>query len=216
VQNRIVGILGRKGSGKSCALRELVARAPRLVVWDPMAEHGALCLNHLESIQRLVRFLHWSRGRSSWSANYVPHHDLAEEFNLFAGWIYRYGRMLVAVEEVPMISQPNWVPPEFDRLIRLGRHRQIDLVWTGQRAAEIARRLTAATDVFVLYAQTEARDLDALADRCGAEVAEKVSRLGLHGRLVFDVLGRTVCQGRLDDLLESFEPVRNRPLSKFA
>jgi hypothetical protein len=200
MQNRIIGVLGRKGSGKSCALRELVAHAPRLLVWDPMAEHGGLCRNRLESIQRLVAFLHWTRGKSVWTAHYVPHHDLAEEFNLLAGWVYRYGRMVLAVEEVPMISQPNWVPPEFDRIIRLGRHRRIDLVWTGQRAAEIARRLTAATDVFVFYAQTEARDLEALADRCGAEVAAEVSRLGLHDRVVWDVLNRTMRRGKLDGL----------------
>jgi hypothetical protein len=200
MQNRIIGILGRKGSGKSCALRELVAEVPRLLIWDPMCEHGSLCPNRLDNLQRLVAFLHWSRGKSVWRAHYVPHGDLVEEFDLVAKWVYRYGRMVLAVEEVPMVCQPNWVPPGFDHIIRLGRHRRIDVVWTGQRAAEIARRLTAATDVFVLFAQTEARDLEALADRCGVEVAAQVSRLGLHDRLVWDVLNRVVRRGKLAEI----------------
>jgi hypothetical protein len=106
-----------------------------------------------------------------------------------------------------MVCQPNWVPPGFDHIIRLGRHRRIDVVWTGQRAAEIARRLTAATDVFVLFAQTEARDLEALADRCGVEVAAQVSRLGLHDRLVWDVLNRVVRRGKLAEIC--FGPIES-------
>ena len=57
--------------------------------------------------------------------------------------------------------------------------------------AEVSRRITSATDRFVLFAHTEPRDLDAIADRCGREVAERVARLPLHGKLVWDA----VCVG---------------------
>jgi hypothetical protein len=64
----------------------------------------------------------------------------------------------------------------------------VDLLWTGQRFAEIPRRLTSTTDYFVLFGQREPRDLEALADRVGRDVAGRVERLPLHGRVIFDVL----------------------------
>ena len=71
--------------------------------------------------------------------------------------------------------------------MRLGRHRAVDILWTSQRAGEVARRLTAQTDVFIIFRHTEPRDLDAIADRCGREVSDRVSRLGLHEYLTWNV-----------------------------
>jgi ABC-type cobalamin/Fe3+-siderophores transport system ATPase subunit len=39
LQNRIVAIIGRKGSGKSTMLAERLKTADRLVVFDPLSEH---------------------------------------------------------------------------------------------------------------------------------------------------------------------------------
>lgn len=190
MQNRIIGILGRKGSGKSCMLRQVVAEVCRLLVFDPLCEHGEICPNRLDSIERLVAFLRWTRGKPVWRAHFVPHGDLYDQFDLFCRWVYHRGGMTLAIEEVPMFVHPNWAPMGFSEILRLGRHRQINMVWTAQRAAEVARQVTACTDVFVLFSQTEARDLDALAQRCGPEIAVKVARLGLHDYLVWDVVAR--------------------------
>src|SRR5215469_18422441 len=100
------------------------------------------------------------------------------------------GELLLAVEEIPLLCSASYIPPELGRLVRLGRHRRVSLLWTAQRAAEVSRTLTAMTDVFVLFSCTEPRDLDAIRERCGAEIAEKVSRLGLHDCLIWDVIGR--------------------------
>jgi hypothetical protein len=84
------------------------------------------------------------------------------------------------------------LPGQFDRLVRLGRHERVSMVWTAQRMVEVARRLTAATDYFVLFSHTEPRDLDGIAERCGAEVARQVAELPRHGRVVWNVVeGRT-------------------------
>jgi hypothetical protein len=55
--------------------------------------------------------------------------------------------------------------------------------------AEVARRLTAATDYFVLFSHTEPRDLNGIAERCGQTVARRVAELDRHGRLVWDAVG---------------------------
>jgi hypothetical protein len=52
-----------------------------------------------------------------------------------------------------------------------------------------------------LFSSTEPRDLDAIADRCGIAVAEKVSRLPLHGFIVWDVIARKeLAEGDIDVL----------------
>ncbi len=80
------------------------------------------------------------------------------------------------------------------KLIRTGRHRQIDITWTAQRASECARTLTSLTDEFVLFSQTEPRDLDAIAARCGDEVARKVAELGRHDYITWDVGARRLLE----------------------
>jgi hypothetical protein len=104
--------------------------------------------------------------------------------------VYRMGNLVFAVEEVPMVSRPGYLPPKFDRVVRLGRHHCVSVIYTAQRLSETARRLTAATDYFWLFAHAEPRDLDAISDRCGRDMADKVAKLGMHDSLIFGVAER--------------------------
>lgn len=100
--------------------------------------------------------------------------------------------MLFVVEEAPWVLKAGYMPPAFGKIVRTGRHRQIDLLWTAQRASEVSRTLTSATDVWIFYSQTEPRDLDAIAERCGREIADKTAGLGLHDSFVWDVIEREI------------------------
>ena len=100
--------------------------------------------------------------------------------------------MLFCVEEAPLVCKAGYLPPAFGKIVRTGRHRGIDLLWTAQRASEVSRTLTSATDLWILYSQTEPRDLDAIAERCGREVTDRVAGLGLHGSFTWDVIEREI------------------------
>jgi hypothetical protein len=194
VQNSIVGIVGRKGSGKSRYLCELLRYCPRYVVFDVMAEHAAQAHNRLESRAQLVRFLKWSRDQQTFASAYVPGGDLEEEIEEVSRLIYARGHLCFACEEVPLYTYPGYMPPRLGKLIRTGRHRHIDIVWTAQRAAEAPKTLTALTDIWILFSQVEPRDLGALADRCGREIADRVAALGLHDYFVFDAVTHEVVE----------------------
>jgi hypothetical protein len=196
VQNRIIGIVGRKGSGKSSRLRELLRYCPRFVGFDPMGEHAPQDgKNRFESPAQLARFLKWSREKETFAGVYVPSGELDEEIEEVSRLIYARGHLCFACEEVPLYTQAGYMPPLLGKLVRTGRHQQIDLVSTAQRAAEVPRMLTALTDVWILFSQTEPRDLSALADRCGRDVAERVAELGLHDCFVWDA----VAHGEIED-----------------
>jgi hypothetical protein len=192
-QNVIVGIAGRRGCGKSTVARRILERCPRIVLWDPLGEHR-WCPNELGSVGELERFLAWAEGRQTFAARCVVQWgDLEEEFDGVAELVYEYGDLVLGVEEVPLICTPGALPAGFDRLVRLGRHQRVSVLYTGQRLAEVARRLTAATDYFVLFRHSEPRDLDGIAERCGTEVAVRVSELSRHGSLVWDVVEGREC-----------------------
>jgi hypothetical protein len=100
--------------------------------------------------------------------------------------------MLFVVEEAPLVYRANYLSPAFGKIVRTGRHYGLDLLWTAQRAGEVSRALTSATDIFIFFSQTEPRDLDAIAERCGRDVAERVAGLGLHDSFCWDVIERKV------------------------
>ena len=140
--------------------------------------------------EELAAFLKWAFGQPKFAGRHVPmsgRHSLEVCLECMADNAYRMGNLTFAVEEVPMVSRPGYLPPKFDRVVRLGRHQSVSLIYTAQRLSETARRLTAATDYFWLFAHSEPRDLDAISDRCGREMAEKVACLGIHDSLIFGV-----------------------------
>jgi hypothetical protein len=194
VQNQIVGIVGRKGTGKSSYMRELLRRCPRFPVFDVMAEHTREGVNQVESSAKLAQFLKWSREQEKFAGSYVPDGALDEEIEEVSRLVYGRGHLCLACEEVPLYTQPGYMPPLFGKLVRTGRHRQIDIAWTAQRAAEVSKTLTSLTDIWILFSQVEPRDLSALADRCGREVADRVAGLGLHDFFVFDAVGHEVIE----------------------
>lgn len=194
IQNRIVGVIGRKGSGKSTFARRVLERCARLFVFDTMGEHSWVP-NTFRDMEKADQFLAWAETEECFAGRYVPEDEMQGDFAELAGIVYDQGEMLLAVEEIPLLCSASYIPPELGRLVRLGRHRRLSLAWTAQRAAEVSRTLTAMTDVFVLFSCTEPRDLDAIRERCGAEIAEKVSRLGLHDCLIWDVIERHEMSG---------------------
>ncbi len=189
IQNRIIGIVGRKGSGKSSRVGDLLRYCPRFVVFDVMGEHARQDGKNLcESPGQLASFLKWSREQKTFAGVYIPDGDLEEEIEEVSRGIYARGDLCFVCEEVPLYTQAGYMPPLFGKLIRTGRHQQIDVAWTAQRAAEVPKTLTALTDVWILFSQTEPRDLSALADRCGPDIAERVAGLGLHDYFIWDAV----------------------------
>lgn len=189
LQNRIVAIIGRKGTGKSTKLAEILAAEDRVLIFDPMAEHDFIP-NEADSPAELQDFFKWNRKKAEWAATFVPGEEIDEDVEEVSKIVYGRGDLTFAIEEVPLICSPGHLPPALGKLIRTGRHKKIDIYWTAQRAGECSRTLTSLTDEFILFSQTEPRDLDAIAARCGTPVADRVAALNGHDHIVWDVARR--------------------------
>jgi len=190
-QNKIIGLGGRKGTGKSTKARELLQNCSRLFCFDTMGEHRWIpdCFQDLD---KAVIYLLETHCYETFMGSIVPESDDEDaDFSEICSVVYDQGNMMFAIEEVVMLGcSPNHAPKKFKRLMRLGRHRNVDMLYTTQRLGECPRALTAATDIFILFSHTEPRDLDAIAERCGGDIARKVQGFEGHQFLIYDTVSR--------------------------
>jgi len=168
--------------------KQILPQCSRLFIHDTMGEHRWVP-DTFEDLDKAVIYLMESYQYESFMGRYVSESDDEEaDFAEICAVVYDQGNMMFAIEEVVMLGcSPNYAPPKFKKIIRLGRHRNIDMLYTTQRLGECPRMLTAATDVFILFAHSEPLDLDRIRERCGAEVARKVAGFQDHQFLIFDV-----------------------------
>jgi len=185
-KNLIVGCVGRKRSGKSRMAKRIMDRCARLFIFDSMGEHD--WVPNTVRPADLDKWYAWAEREPTWAARLIPQRDMAAEFALVCEASYAEGAHVLGIEELPMLCTAGHVPWEFARIVRLGRHRSLSVVWTAQRMAEIARTVSSATAWHILLSQREPRDLVALAERCGDAVADRVAVLPLHDYLVFDAV----------------------------
>lgn len=163
--NTIVSVFGRKGSGKTTLALELCQEHERVVVIDSTGEYPfeisegfEACAVALERAEERDRFRLSLRGSLE---------DLLDALEVCNDLT----RALVVVEETSFYCSPSDLPEPLSRLVRYGRHRELDQLYISRRAAEVSRDLTAQSDVIVTFNQREPRDLDYLARVAGADVS---------------------------------------------
>ena len=138
LQNRIVGVVGRKGSGKSTRVATLLKYCPPVFAFDPMCDHVELLPDAFEGVDaELDEYFRQARRTKTFACSFAPAENLEEDFEEVCHLVYDYRRMLFVVEEAPLVLKAGYMPPAFGRIVRTGRHRQIDLLWTRKIAAEL-------------------------------------------------------------------------------
>lgn len=187
-QNQIIAVAGCKGSGKTHALKEVLREARRLFVFDTMGDHRWIP-DTLDDLNQATIYLMETHSFPEFSGRFLPESDDEDaDFNTICAEVYDQGNMLFVVEELPMLGvSASSAPKKFKRIIRLGRHRNLDLIYTCQRLSEVWLTARSQTDVFVLFAHSEPADLEAIEKRCGAVIAQKVAALKGHDFIVYDV-----------------------------
>src|SRR5687767_9177601 len=94
-QNQIVGIVGRKGSGKSTRTSTLLKYAPRIVAWDPMEDHRRLLPDSYGTIcVELDEYFDEAQSQQTFACTYIPGDNLDSEFEDLSELVYFYGQML--------------------------------------------------------------------------------------------------------------------------
>lgn len=183
--NKIYGVIGSKGTGKSSFAQFVFRKRERAVVFDTMGEYDyGFCVS-----ERLA-FIQYMRQNKAFRICYLPLEpsDFSfvskavrlkgmESVSERAGDIRPQTNLLFIVEEVSQYCSAVSTDEEFSKCIQLGRHASLDILYTGQRFADIARRVTSQTDIFYCFRVAEPRDLEAIRDRFGDGVSDVISKL---------------------------------------
>jgi hypothetical protein len=202
MQNRIVLVVGFRGSGKSTIASGVLRANNGVFLFDPHGDPAYSWIpNMARSVEALEDYSRWRRevNPRRVGLRYIPDGrlDPYDALDGFCAWAWGWRNAWVCVEEVAeacrSVSSAG-LPPELRRIVNQGRHKGLNQIYTGLRYAEIPRPVSAGADVQILFRCQEPLDLDSMRPRIGAEAMEKVQALGQHEALVFfpDRTWRTV------------------------
>lgn len=175
MQNLIVTVLGRKGTGKTRLVQEVIREHRRVVVLDYLGEYGRdvdaeITYGRAEALEALIELER--------EADFVLScRELDYDDTLDLLFVLRHlRRALIVVEEASWLCSPSSMPREVAWLVRYGRHQELSQVYVAQRPAMLHRDVTSQSDVLVSFHQIEQRDVDYLRAFMGEE-AERVREL---------------------------------------
>lgn len=185
--NRIIGIVGPTGSGKSYVAGKITESYDRAAVYQIKRIHeepaflGAATDIFSNDIRTFCRRL----GAESFRYIYLPSEPTTEErnrlvmpdFELFIRCCYEREDMLMVIDEAHFLCDPHYIPVFFRSSVVMGRSRKLDVLYITQRMSMVHHDITANTHEFLFWQITEPADLDAIERRCGEEVRKKVSTL---------------------------------------
>jgi len=187
MQNEIITILGRKGSGKTRLSKHIIRAKKRVLIYDPIGQFSD-CGVVINNPMILIGYLKRNFTRN-FRAVYQPPDDIstdiAKEFKHVCEIVHCLEDIYFLVDEVDTYVTSSYCPPYFNNLVQRGRHKRISLVVTTRRHTETTRHLTAQSDILISFSQHEPNDLKYLGTFFGKE-AEKLPTLPLYHYLKFE------------------------------
>lgn len=192
MQNEIIGVLGCKGTGKTTWTKKLYMERNRVLAMDTLGEYGGFICEPPDVRKSLLKYLEDNPQKRTFRIAFRPE-KLEDDFNWFCqtAWALGSGTTII-IEEIDFFCQPNFAEPGLDKLIRYGRNRGVNMVYTAKRFPDVSRRLTSQTDRFILFRISEPGDLEGIRKRFGDDLTNRVKALPDFQCLDVDV--RTIGQ----------------------
>ena len=175
-EQKVVLIIGKRGSGKSYLANKVLRDRSRLFVYDCMGDFNEGVLFAYNQFAGLSRF--WrSHYKGSFRLIYRPLWP-ANQLELPAAMAWELGNMTFVIEEAAECCQPNQVKDSVAKLVRMGRHRNIEVVAITQRPYELDIMFRSQAKVMLVFNTTEPRDREWLRKVIGPEIEAKLDQLG--------------------------------------
>lgn len=156
--NYIVGVMGKKGSGKTELTMKALVNIRRYIVVDVMAEYEKGVVFY--DFDKMLKFLNqWKR--NDFHIIFRPTSD-PDTDKLF-DTVQKLNHFTLILEEVDRWCDPNRIDQRLLNLVKYGRHFKRNLIWISRNPFEVNRNLTRQYDMLISFVQTEPRDLEYLA-----------------------------------------------------
>lgn len=190
---KIIGIWGKRGSGKSTRAKMLIKNLDRLVVYDPVLEYNKEKCIVVNSIKNLLIAIKrgWKSGfriafQPDESADHVQ--NVADLCTYLTKVQQPYfdektnDKITFLIEEMSL-SVPNKNDPRLSKILNLcniGRHYGLEVIGISQRLAEVHTTFRGNTYENYFFALKGAVDIDAAAKILGKEKAERLLSVPVH------------------------------------
>lgn len=184
--NRIIGLVGPTGSGKSFMAADIMNQSERAAVYQIVRDDSnflraatdvydgdirSFCLALMEDNFRLVYRI--AEGAKKIEGNKI----VLPDFSQFIECCFTRRNMMMIIDEAHFLCNPRFIPASFWESIVTGRHMYLDIVYVTQRFSMVHHDLTANTHEFLFWNITEPSDLESIGNRCGEEVRDRVQNL---------------------------------------
>ena len=153
-KNEIIFVSGMRGSGKSYWVKNYLLSLPRLVVYDSLGEYKGQ-----KRVFQLIDLINFFKKKKEGFYDVIFDTYNNENFPLFCKVIMTQKNLYVIVEEIDFFSTPFFTCIELQKLIKYGRHYQINIIGISRRPAEVSRLFTSQATRFIIFSQKEPRDI---------------------------------------------------------
>lgn len=195
---KIIGIWGRRGSGKSTRAKEIIKNVNRLVVYDPILEYhkeGCIIVNNIKDMLILIK-KHWIKG---FKITYQPddNDDHVENVSKLCEILKKIQKpyfdekldlKITFVIEEMSLSVPNRNDPRLNQILNMcniGRHYGIEIIGISQRLAEVHTTFRSNTFENYFFALASAVDINAASQIIGKDNAQLLLKTEPHCGLKF-------------------------------
>ncbi|MDR2789538.1 MAG: ATP-binding protein [Campylobacteraceae bacterium] len=184
-QNSITTVIGKKGSGKS-TLAEIISVCddkPKIIIDPRMQFHSdvkrRVIFRNVEKLKLTLLDIDKFKEFYNRRLEIVLHTDDETEVEKLFEFVYRYmQKITLVIDEVDMFCNAYTQNSSYIyKLINFARHKEINIITTSRRPANISRSLTANTDTFYFARISEPNDLDYANKILNKEVIEAIGNL---------------------------------------
>jgi hypothetical protein len=186
IENRVSGIVGRKGTGKTWRLSRMFCAERRALLYQPVrrnieCDHCASLVETDGNLDDIFDTLNNDVFRIVYKP---PDSDFIRKGNRLtytslvpiAKMCYEVGDMTLFLDEAHMLMNQYTIDPELERIVFLARNTRLSIGWAAQ-SMEVHRDIRRNTDTFYFMRITEPSDLEKIAERCGQNCSDRVAEL---------------------------------------
>jgi len=168
-KNRLLGMLGRKGSGKTtrlCSLLSLPKFNGRAILIDPPGSLDfGITVEDLHSMETMLNRQAFKNFRIRYAdIEAIEKWDSTDRNFLKLEAIMQLcldvGDCTLVIDEVDLFCSPYGIPPTFKHVLARGRHDSVNVIWTARRPQEVHKLLLSQTDEFYLFGMHHPADVD--------------------------------------------------------
>jgi len=155
MKNIITCVFGRKGSGKTTFVQKrLIPKFSRVLILDTLSEYPFF---YFYDLAMFIQSVKQNYNKSFFRITYRPADELDDYFFKFC---YSLSNITVIVEEADLYSNAFSANEYFEKIIKYGRHKNINLIAVSRRPAEISKTLISQSDYVITFQQILKRDID--------------------------------------------------------